>query len=506
MIERSLITGLIVSTDFISQIYHIFNYDLLESPTTQLLSRWCLEYYENYKQAPGSHIQTIYAEKLKNNQVGKNASDIEQILNSISQEYVESGINVEYLVTKTKEHFTRQKLIQLSDDIQDNVQSGNIKQAEAKISEYKQLSTETKQWVDLGGKEIYNVIDRAYQLNYEPVIEYGRALGELLNTSLVKGGFVIFHAPSKRGKTFQLLEAGMRAFKQKRKVAFFQAGDMMEHEQVIRAGIHLSGKSDMEKHSGVMFDPVRDCVYNQIDDCNQSERECDFGIFEGWTEDQVRDEVTYEDLCEAYKDNPDYKPCTNCPKYKGTIWYKQIDTGTPITSRELKSVFRKRVPEKHFRIASYPNGTLTLSGVEAQLTEWELQDGFVPELIIIDYMDLLAHESSYRESRDQINDTWKKARKLSQEKHALVLSATQGDALSHEQDSLRLKNFSDDRRKFDHVTAWFTLNRDKDGREKDLGMIRIGELLKRGDDYNINNEVRVLQNLRRGQPVLSSFW
>ena len=51
----------------------------------------------------------------------------------------------------------------------------------------------------------------------------------------------------------------------------------------------------------------------------------------------------------------------------------------------------------------------------------------------------------------------------------------------------------------------YGLNQSKDGREKQLGIMRINEIIIREGDFSDKNEVTVLQNLRKGRPFLQSY-
>ena len=50
----------------------------------------------------------------------------------------------------------------------------------------------------------------------------------------------------------------------------------------------------------------------------------------------------------------------------------------------------------------------------------------------------------------------------------LVVTATQADANSYDRTSLKMSNFSEDKRKLAHVTAMYGLNQDPAGREKGI--------------------------------------
>ena len=144
--------------------------------------------------------------------------------------------------------------------------------------------------MDLSSETALLRVEKAFTQASTPVVKYPRQLGQFWNDQLVKGKLVALMAPEKRGKTWWLMDMAMRAARQKKKVAFFQAGDMTEDEQLMRICIHLTKKSNLDKYSGKMFQPVKDCVYNQLSTCTKEVRECDFGVFEGKTIKEIRKE------------------------------------------------------------------------------------------------------------------------------------------------------------------------------------------------------------------------
>jgi hypothetical protein len=143
------------------------------------------------------------------------------------------------------------------------------------------------------------------------------------------------------------------------------------------------------------------------------------------------------------------------------------------------------------------------------LDTWEERENFVPKIILVDYADLLV-PSLKADFRHQQNQIWKELRKLSQTKRQeifpLVIAPTQADADSYDSYRLKLSNFSEDKRKYSHVTAMYSLNQDPKGREKALRMLRIGELILREDEFSIENEVTILQDLWQGRPLIGSFF
>jgi len=161
--------------------------------------------------------------------------------------------------------------------------------------------------------------------------------------------------------------------------------------------------------------------------------------------------------------------------------------------------------KRYFKLSTYANGTLTIGKIKSILSEWKKTDDFVPDVIIVDYADLL-EDSTTSDFRHKQNLIWKGLRSLSQEQNSLVLTATQADADSYSKDLLDLKNFSEDKRKYAHVTAFYGLNQDHKGREKKMGLIRVNELLVREGDFDSKTTITILQNLRIGRPFLGSYW
>lgn len=511
-IERRIITGLIVSTEYLTGIRKVWNPKLLGSKTAKMIAGWCIEFFDQYKTAPGKEIESIFLSKTKGFKQA-DIADVEDIIASLSDEYEhQDKFNVGYLVDQTTKYFDERDLREFIEDLTQNLDEGNILEAKKNAYSYKPSVDNKGTDLDLSEKDqLIAAVKQAFSEVSQPVVKYTRALGELFNNQLVRGGFVALMGPEKRGKTWFMIDMSIRAARQGANVAFIQAGDMSQSSQLMRIGINLAKKSDKEKYSGKMYEPVRDCVKNQLDTCDFKERECSFGVFENKDEKFLRYAVQHKDLLEALKDNPDYKPCHNCQKYWknhwGTPWLKQVDVGSPLSAKEatsvLESFFVKH--KRRFRLSVHTSGTLTVSEINSILDLWEKKDGFVPDLIVIDFADILAPESKL-EFRHQENGKWMALRGLSQKRHALVVTATWTDANSYNKSLLGLENFSEDKRKYGHVTAMYGLNQDPGGREKEIGIMRINEIVVREDAFLNSTVVHVLQNISRGQPCLASYW
>ena len=514
-IERKIIIGLITSTNYLQklQCLHVEE-QLFKSSTAKLLAKWCFEYFHQYNKAPFKDIEEIYLEKLKKKQISDDiAEEIEEeILPDLNNEYVEEGINVDYLLDKTKQYFEERHLENHSELISDLLERGKLPEAKEQAQNYKGIAKEIGNDISLKDESVLIKLEQAFNTSYQSVIRFPGKLGAFWNHQLVRDSLVGLMAPEKRGKTFMLFEMALRGCKQGSKVAVFQAGDMSENQALVRLSISLSRKSNLEKYSGKFYIPVKDCIHNQLDTCDRNVRECDFGILNGmdYTEQNLNKTITKDVLVEQIKLNENYKPCHNCSAYNnhnwGAVWLKEVNTGNPLTVKEAQDKFKAFFTKnnKEFKLSTHANLTLSVQEIKNILATWEKEEGFVPDVIIIDYADILVPDNRM-EFRHSQNEIWKGLRGLSQEKHCLVVTATQTDSNSYEQDTIKLKNFSEDKRKYSHVTAMYGLNQDKEGKEKKLGVLRINELLLREADYDTNNYVTVLQSLQMGKPFLTSY-
>ncbi len=512
-IERRIVTGLIISRDYLQRVQTFWDDAMLESPELRKIARWALDHFEKYDTAPDSDIESIYMGYLKSGKVLKaEAEFIELILSRLSDEYGRGEqFNSSYLYDQSVAYFRHREVATHNEQVQSLIDIGNTEEASELAQSYAPTNFATSRGLELGSGEAKERVEHAFSEVSQHVLRYPGAAGKMLNDHFIRGGFVAFLAPEKRGKTWLLLDIGLRAIRQKANVAFFQAGDMTESQQLKRICVYLARRSDRERYCEEHWKPVGDCILNQLDLCNRGDRNCDHGIYEGVDLDeywQARTQFeSLKGLTDKAKEYPEYTPCDSaiCNERKGTVWM-QREPKKPILKakqawQELERFFGKY--KRRFKLVTYPPETLSPTELRSCLDEWERQDDFVPDIVLVDYADLMtARVQEFRHRQDAI---WKGLRAVSQERHCLVITATQANAASYKSGRLSLSNFSEDKRKYAHVTAMWGMNQDPLGREKKLGILRLNELVVREGEYSIDNEVHILQDLRMGRPFLESY-
>jgi len=502
-LERRIIIGLIISTDYLQEIVPLWNPRYIESVTARMIASWCIAYYQQYRKAPAKDIEGIFMEQAKTLSRGQ-IEDIEQILSGLSEEYDRTEkFNYQYLIDQTKRHFKEQNLREHAQSIQNAIDSGNVTEAENLALSFAPHAVEDANIVDPFESAV--AVRKAFEDVNQPLIQFPKALGEFWNHELARDSFVALMGPEKRGKSFWLMELAMQGVRSNCNVIFFQAGDMSENQQRRRLYTYLAGRSHKPHLCTERLVPVVDCWYNQIDTCDEAERECDHGILINGTAQHT---VTKEMLMQARDNFPEYLPCRNCSKFKGAVWLEKQQAVKPLTWKEAyKHAQRwKKKTSKKMKLATYPNETLSMVEIRTRLDILEKKEGFVPDVIIVDYADIMTPDPdcSRLEKREQINKLWQRFRRLSQERHCLVITATQAATTAYNKASITMDDFSDSKTKHAHVTATFSLNQTQE--EKQLGIMRIGKLVVREDEFDVSKQVHVVQHLHRDRPFVGSYF
>ena len=394
MIERKILIGLITNTEYLKEIRTVIDPMLIESSTAKMLTRWVLEYYDQYKRAPGEEIEEIFYKKLQDGLDKETAEEIEEeILPDLSEEYEKEPSTTAFLLDETYTYLQKRKLILLAEQIEGTIKMGKgdmttrVDEALKLAETYKPIQKEKDETVDLSKKESEKDIIEAFEAISEPILYFPKQLGKFWNHEFIPGGFIALLAPEKRGKTWLLMEIAMRALKQGRKVAMFQAGDMNKKDVLRRISIYLTKRNTIEKYCTEHYESVRDCILNQFNECTRPERECDFGIFEGIEKEEAYG-YKMPDYIALYEDNKDYKPCYNCKGYDewklGAPWIKRIPKCEPLEVQSALKANKEffQIPERQFKIDIKPNSTLSFSMAEKQLDKWQNDDGFVPDIIL----------------------------------------------------------------------------------------------------------------------------
>jgi hypothetical protein len=143
----------------------------------------------------------------------------------------------------------------------------------------------------------------------------------------------------------------------------------------------------------------------------------------------------------------------------------------------------------------------TLEALEEELLKLEYYEGFVPDVIIIDYADII--QGKGYDARDRVNNIWVGLKTWAKKYHCAVITASHlsGEALKKDGEAY---NIGEDKRKLHHVSGMYILNQTEE--EKRNGIMRIKATATRFSSYTELDEVVVLYNFSAGRTYIDSRW
>jgi hypothetical protein len=428
---------------------------LFRSGWSNLIAGWCVDYFKEYNEPPGRAIETLYHTWADSANNKTTADMIGDFLGSLSEEYEKaSEVNSDYLIDLAGRHFNGVLLEALADGIQADLVIGKQDSALERIAQWNRVELGAGSFIDVMND--MEAIREAFKSKSEPIISFPGALGEFFGNSLERDGFIGIMGSDKKGKSFWLAELAYQALLQRRKIAFFECGDLSQDQILRRLMIRISGRPAVPETLNIPKSMMRD----------------------------RRESLANVEFREKVFDAP-------------LSWQKAWKAVQEVMTRKVKS------KEAYWRLSIHPNSTISVKGIRAILSGWE-REGWSPDVVVIDYADILAADNGRLEYRHQINETWKQMRAMSQSLHCLVVTASQTDADAYNRNIITRSNFSDDKRKIAHVTGMIGLNQTEE--EKGYGITRLNWVVRREGSFSERQCVHVAGNLAIANPAIVSCW
>lgn len=509
--ERYLIIAFIVSDSVCRQLYKTYKKEFFQSKATQEISQWCIDFFKEYDSSPQQEIDSIFEMKSKSGKIPPDLEDeISNFLSSIADEFDSwQDLNVQFYVDLGIKYFKKRSFFLLGDQIKEAAESDSIENAESIYADFskvrEQLSESRNILSNEGIEKFYHSVE-----SHPPILlELPGALGQLVGP-IERESFIGILGREKVGKTYALMIFAIAAARKGLNVAVIETGDLTQDQIGRRFYSYLTKKPAREKHLNPNhMTPVLDCLYNQMGDCEHgksteivSDRD-EEGKPKFCVDITDKDTLDSHERCiECWKDR--YSRY-NHKKFKGSIWWEENplnDIWHPNEVRKAANKFHKRF-KGQIVTEAFPMYEAKASDIRDWCINKQKDEGFIPDILIVDYPDILAPERN-AEYRHQENEKWMILRKISQEFHNCVIVATQADAKSYNADTLQLSNYSEDKRKYSHVTHFFGINKTK--AEERLGCLRFNTLLLREDSIKIVNQVSILQDLAISNPNKGSFF
>jgi hypothetical protein len=492
-IEQKILTGMIVNDEYCTKIQKMIKVSYFQNTYARIVLGWIQDYFKGYKKSPGKQIQDVYRAEKDN----LKEADVELIgtfLSNLSANYETStSINYEYLIDQTRDYFRERSLTILSEKVRGELGRGKIDGAEQAVKNFSKVVKNIVNWENPFERASIN---ENFNAQTDVLFRLPGELGEMAGY-FEREWLVAFISPMKRGKSWMLQEFAIDALSARLKVAFFSL-EMNQRAMSERIYKRMTALSEKE---GEISWPVFDCEKNQDNTCKRKDRISPIGIKDPGVE------------IPEFRKVRGYKPCIVCKElkngeYRQAIWREWQEPkqkfDAKFTVKKVKDF--ERLYGSNFRIKSYPAFSATFDDIISDIEDLDYTEGFVPDIICIDYIDIMAPEGQGELSeRGKIDWAWKRAKGLAAQRHCLVATVLQGNRASITQKNVQQENTSEDIRKLAHVDVMFGLNQLPE--EKEMGVMRISMVAHRHEKFSsVGKEVLILQSFEIGQPIVDMAW
>ena len=453
--ERQILTAMIVDITVLGRIASKYCKKMFKSSYANLIAKWCVSFYHEYEDVPMNHIESLYESWADQTQDKDNIKLVGKFLQGLSEDYeaLAEESNSDYILDIAGNYFNRVKLEKLREYIEGDIDRGKTTEALNRVLSFDQMEMGVGEGINILQDD--EAIKEAFAEKGKSIIKYPGALGKFFEGALLRDSFIAFMGPDKVGKSFWLLDMAFRAMLQRKRVVYFDAGDNSQNQVMRRLMIRTSRRPISRKTIEYPVDIEKDGKYAV----------------------QVEHEDRY--------------------------WTKRLSWRK--AKQACKDLMRNKIKSKnpYFKLSCHPNSTLSVNMIQETINNWAMSD-WIPDVIVIDYADILLMNTPGLEGRDLIDSTWKQLRALSQKMHCLVVTATQGDAGAYDAKIITKKNFSGDKRKNAHVTGTIGLNQTSD--EKDIGVTRLNWVILRDSPFNEKKCVFVAGCLDIANPAIKSIF
>ncbi len=463
-VDNRVLASMITSSEVLGRLVDRWDDEQgsLFSSSANLIGSWCVKHFRKYGSAPKSGITSIFREWAETPRDESLIQALERHLSALSEEYSKEKVDVssEVLFDQAIYHFNRVKLTKLNEKLESLIEANQIEKGIAEVNTFSKIESVGNYGVPYFHDE--QVVKSAFAIDdNEILVNYPGDLGKFYNVSFARDNFVAFVGAQKSGKSYHCLDASFRALLNRKRVGYFQVGDMTEKDIKLRLAERTAGHPTWSP--------------------------------EGWP------------YLVNYPTNISYTIGDDSAQ----VVFKQKKFLRPLSPVKAwgccEELMREQVKSNdiYFKLVCYPNLGTSILGIRGVIDKWILE-GWIPDVIVVDYADNLAPVNRKLDPRDQINETWSLMRALSIEYHVLLITATQCSARGFGKRFLDRNDFSGDNRKMNHVTAMFGINMDAE--EMSKGVCRINDIVVRRGAFSSRRCVHVARCLALANPcVLSTF-
>ena len=196
-IENQITTAMIISTKFLSEVLPLFDKEYLRNSFAKIICFWCVDYFKQYKKAPGIHIKDIFKIESEQGMTSEDKEIIGTFLSKLNKQYVEDqGINSDYIRDNAFNYFKQRELEIRVDKASKLLKIGKVEEAEEQFTKFKKIAYQVSGWFNpFEASEVMEVFDDTDT----GIFLLPGALGQVMGP-IERDWFIAVLAPFKKGK------------------------------------------------------------------------------------------------------------------------------------------------------------------------------------------------------------------------------------------------------------------------------------------------------------------
>lgn len=439
-LQENLLTLLVFSGSYAKLIRHSVTPHLFESAQFKEIAGRAIDFIDQYQEPIGEHLADALEDILKGDDARK-AQSYSRIIDNLFLS--KDSVNGEYVISQLTKFVRQQNLKSALVRAVEEIEAGNIDAAETAL--HKGLSSQLLSF-DPGT----NLRDVDKSLAFLNSVDHGFLTGiaELDKHDICPRPkeLFLFIAPPKKGKSWALINCGKWALLQRKKVLHIT----LEMSEARVSQRYLQSLFSISKRNAMVRTPQFITDHGRLLD------------------------IKYEEIERLTLDDPGIR--------------------AKLTTK-INRKFRQHPP---IWIKEFPTGQLTISALNAYLDTLERLHKFIPEMIILDYPDLMEIDGANR--RTETGKIVMDLRGIAVERNVAMVAASQGN-----RESSKAKVITDDMVAEDYskiATADNVVTYNQTVEERKLGLARLYVTNGRNDEDKFT--VLITQSYAIGQFCLDS--
>ena len=384
-LQENILTLLCFDDDSAPLIINTIEVGSFESDIFKEVAKQAVEYHRQFNEAPKEHLPDLLEPKIEGNENEREAELYRKVLVNLYE--FREDINKDYVLSQLTKFVRQQNLKVLAIDLVRELKHGNIDEADQLIDKNRSTGIEIFEpgifFADprqsLG---FFEEIIPPYSMGIEPLTRMGigPAPGELL----------VILAAANRGKSWFLGQLGKAGVMQRLKVLHISL-EMSEQKMSQRYIQSFFAYSKREaKHKYINF------------------RKDETGRFMDMQVEHI---------------------------HRPTLQQKGVQ-------KELERRINKFKGRIQLYIKRFPTGALNIAGLESYLDTLERFHHWTPDIILLDYADLMKIDS--KNLRTDTGFVYKELRRIAVERNVAMVTASQSNRLAEDAKVITLKHLAED--------------------------------------------------------------